>query len=201
MRVLSTCTYCKSMRLNLRCADEIDAKDKDTWQQFFTASFCWNLNWVVELSKPSRPYLISAGIHSGIQYIFIMNPLMSEVLSKAGFIEANITFNETRSIHTCLMLLLSMTRQWSGLYKYQPYILIQVVESVHQISSQQIHLYKNLSSKSKNIGSLALKHRSGNCCKLYALCIKKVLETMSITTDIPTEEVHGLNYHCPLPTR
>ena len=31
----------------------------------------------------SRPYLVSGGIKNGIQYIFTMNPLMSEFLSKA----------------------------------------------------------------------------------------------------------------------
>ena len=36
-----------------------------------------------ELKKPSRPYIVSAGIEYQIQYIFTMNPLMSEILSKA----------------------------------------------------------------------------------------------------------------------
>ena len=45
-----------------------------------------------ELRKLSRPYLISAGIENGIRYVFTMNPLMSKVLSKAEFIEADITF-------------------------------------------------------------------------------------------------------------
>ena len=49
-----------------------------------------------ELRKLSRPYLVSAGIENGIQYIFTMNPLMSEILSKAESIAANITYNETK---------------------------------------------------------------------------------------------------------
>ena len=49
-----------------------------------------------ELKKLSRPYLVSGGIENGIQYIFTMNPLMSEILSKAEFIEADITYNETK---------------------------------------------------------------------------------------------------------
>ena len=40
--------------------------------------------------------LISAGIDNGIQYIFTLNALVSEVLSEAEFIEADITFNETK---------------------------------------------------------------------------------------------------------
>ena len=42
-----------------------------------------------ELKKLSRSYLVSAGIENGIQYIFTMNPLMLEILSKAEFIEAD----------------------------------------------------------------------------------------------------------------
>ena len=49
-----------------------------------------------ELTKLSRPYLVSAGIEKGIQYIFTMNPLMCEVLAQAEFIEADITYNETK---------------------------------------------------------------------------------------------------------
>ena len=70
-------------------ADEIDAKDKEHGSTFSQPAS-------VKLGKLSRPYLISAGIDNGIRYIFIMNPLMSEVLSKAEFIEADITFNETK---------------------------------------------------------------------------------------------------------
>ncbi len=51
---------------------------------------------VQRLRKISRPYLASAGIEDGIQYIHTMNPLMSKVLSHADFVEADITFNETR---------------------------------------------------------------------------------------------------------
>ena len=70
-------------------ADEIDAKNKEHGSNFSQPAS-------VEFSKLSRPYLISAGIDSGIWYIFTINPLMSEVLSKAEFIEADITFNETK---------------------------------------------------------------------------------------------------------
>ena len=70
-------------------ADEIDAKDKEHGSTFSQPAS-------VKLGKLSRPYLISAGIDNGIRYIFTMNPLMSEVLSKAEFIEADITFNETK---------------------------------------------------------------------------------------------------------
>ena len=51
-----------------------------------------------ELKELSRPYLVSSGIENGIQYIFTVNPLMSEILSKAELIiiEADITYNETK---------------------------------------------------------------------------------------------------------
>ena len=70
-------------------ADEIDTKDREHGSNFSQSASA-------ELRKLSRPYLISAGIENGIQFIFTMNPLMSEVLSKAEFIEADITFNETK---------------------------------------------------------------------------------------------------------
>ena len=65
-------------------ADDIDANDEvhsNNYSQMASAN----------LSQLSRPYLISAGIDNGIRYMFTMNPLMSEVLSKAEFIQADIT--------------------------------------------------------------------------------------------------------------
>ena len=72
-----------------KMADSIDEKDA------FRGS---NYSQVMrnELTKLSRPYLVSAGIENGIQYIFTMNLLMSKILSKAEFIEADITYNETK---------------------------------------------------------------------------------------------------------
>ena len=70
-------------------ADDIDSEDR---QHGSNVSQPAN----AELRKLSRPYLISAGIENGIRYVFTMNPLMSKVLSKAEFIEADITFNETK---------------------------------------------------------------------------------------------------------
>ena len=48
------------------------------------------------INKKCRPYLISAGIENGIKFIFCANPLMTEILSKSEFVEADITYNETR---------------------------------------------------------------------------------------------------------
>ena len=70
-------------------ADDIDGEDSQHCSNFSHPANA-------ERRKLSRPYLISAGIDSGIRYVFTMNPLMSKVLSKAEFIEADITFNETK---------------------------------------------------------------------------------------------------------
>ena len=67
-----------------KVADDIDSND--------TAVIGEPLSRQSKLSSLSRPYLISAGIQEGINYIFCMSPLM---LSEAQFIEADITYNET----------------------------------------------------------------------------------------------------------
>ena len=55
------------------------------WRDALHRSNCSHHSLSNELKKPSRPYLVSAGIENEIQYIFTMNsnPLMSEILSKA----------------------------------------------------------------------------------------------------------------------
>lgn len=72
-----------------KMADDIDKEDVSNG-----SNYSYSLS--NELKKLSRPYLVSAGIDNGIQYIFTMNPLMSEILSKAESIEADITYNETK---------------------------------------------------------------------------------------------------------
>ena len=49
-----------------------------------------------KLKKLSQPYLVSAGIENAIKFIFCMSPLMSSILAESDFIEADITYNETR---------------------------------------------------------------------------------------------------------
>ena len=51
---------------------------------------------ISKLKKISRPYLVSTGLESRIRYISTMNPLMLRILSKSEFVEADVTFNETR---------------------------------------------------------------------------------------------------------
>jgi len=65
-------------------ADEIDENNAFHGRTFLQSM--WS-----ELAKLSTPYLVSAGIEHGIQYIFTMNPLMSKILCKAEFIEADET--------------------------------------------------------------------------------------------------------------
>ena len=57
-------------------ADECDIKESCTLSQALVKS----------LKNISRPYLASAGIEDGIQYIHTMNPLMSKVLARAEFL-------------------------------------------------------------------------------------------------------------------
>ena len=40
--------------------------------------------------------IVSAGLENGIKFIFCANPLMTDLLSKSDFVEADITYNETR---------------------------------------------------------------------------------------------------------
>lgn len=68
-------------------ANEIDAKDNSASGEPLTRR--------TKIQELSRPYLVSAGIDNGISFIFCMNPFMSTLLSKAQFIEADITYNET----------------------------------------------------------------------------------------------------------
>ena len=40
-----------------------------------------------------RPYLVSAGIDNGVNYIFVMTPLMAEIAATADFIQTDITYD------------------------------------------------------------------------------------------------------------
>ena len=66
-------------------ANEIDKRDDDHSGNSSTQQS--------KLKKLSRPY---PGYEQGINYIFTMNPMMSEILAKSEFIEADITYNETK---------------------------------------------------------------------------------------------------------
>ena len=67
-------------------ADDIDASEENI------GGSTGNVRRVKELC---RPYLVSAGIEGGIQYIFTMNPFQCKVLSTAEFIECDLTYNES----------------------------------------------------------------------------------------------------------
>ena len=49
-----------------------------------------------KIKKIFRPYLVSAGLENGIRYVFCANPLMNEMLAQSEFVEADITYTETR---------------------------------------------------------------------------------------------------------
>ena len=68
-------------------ADAIDSKDEE---------ITGNDSDIQQLKQLARPYLVSAGIEENINYIFCMNPLMSSLLANSEFVEADITYNETR---------------------------------------------------------------------------------------------------------
>ena len=57
-----------------------------------------------ELTKLSRPYLVSAGIENGIQYIFTMNPLMSKFYQKLSSSKLILHTMRQRNTLTYLML-------------------------------------------------------------------------------------------------
>ena len=48
------------------------------------------------LNSQKKWALVSAGIENGNRYILTMNPLMSSLLARAEFVEADITFNGSR---------------------------------------------------------------------------------------------------------
>lgn len=48
----------------------------------------------INLHQLCRPYLVSTGMENEIQYIHTMNPLMSDLLARSMFVEADITYNE-----------------------------------------------------------------------------------------------------------
>ena len=68
-----------------------------------------------KIRKNSRPYLISMGYENGIHFIHTMSPLMSKLLSKAEFAEADITFNETYEYHYLFNLAVfdDITMEWA----------------------------------------------------------------------------------------
>lgn len=68
-------------------ADKIDAEDNKVTGSDAESN---------EIAKLCRPYLVSAGIENGTKYVFCANPLMTETLFKFEFVEADITYNETR---------------------------------------------------------------------------------------------------------
>ena len=48
----------------------------------------------INIHQLCRPYLVSTGMENGIKYIHTMNPLMSDLLARSKFVEADITYNE-----------------------------------------------------------------------------------------------------------
>ena len=80
-----------------KMADGIDEKD---------ASHGSNYSHTLsnELNKLSRPYLVSAGIENGIQYIFTMNPLMSEFCQKQNSLKLILHTMRQKNTLTYLML-------------------------------------------------------------------------------------------------
>lgn len=48
-----------------------------------------------EVKMLARPYLVSAGVDDGINYMHTMNPYMAKLLSVSEFIQTDITYNVT----------------------------------------------------------------------------------------------------------
>lgn len=53
-------------------------------------------------SKYGHPYLVSAGVESGIKYSFIMSPLMAQLLSQTQFLQTDITYNDNTDLYPYL---------------------------------------------------------------------------------------------------
>lgn len=70
-----------------KIATEIDSADE---------ALTGNSSEAQQLMKLTRPYLVSAGIEDGTNYVLCMNPFMCSLLSTAEFIEADITYGETK---------------------------------------------------------------------------------------------------------
>ena len=69
-------------------ADKIDADDESLSGVSEDNKKCYK--------KYGRPYLVSAGIEDGVNYIFTMTPLMIKVANRAEFMQCDITYDETR---------------------------------------------------------------------------------------------------------
>ena len=70
-----------------KVADEVDSRDEELTGDTADSK---------KIKSQARPYLVAAGIESGIKFVFCMNPHMCSLLAKSEFVEADITFNETR---------------------------------------------------------------------------------------------------------
>ena len=68
-------------------ANEIDSCDERLAGDIITSS---------RIKKMHRPYMVAAGFEDNINFIMCMSPLMASVLSQAEFVEADITYNETK---------------------------------------------------------------------------------------------------------
>ena len=141
------------------CIDENDASHGSNYSQPMRN----------EIKMLSRPYLISAGIESGIQYIFTMNPLMSEILSKAEFIETDITYNETKEYPYLFNAATfnEMTMDW-------------VVVSRVRLTKQDHQAY-----------CLAFR-KTFDKCRLDNCLFKPGESLLAVVTDWSDAEIHGL---------
>ena len=66
-------------------ADEVDKEDLQRSHDNQQAT---------QYKEQGRPYLVSAGVESGIKYALVMSPLMCKILSTAEFLQTDITYNE-----------------------------------------------------------------------------------------------------------
>ena len=87
--------------------DEIDERDDEYSGNSATEQS--------KLRKLLRPYLVSAGYEDGINYIFTMNPMMSELLANSEFIEVDITYNKTMEYPYLFNVVVfdDITMQWT----------------------------------------------------------------------------------------
>ena len=76
-------------------ADEIDEND-ERFSGCMSGGASLKETTREKYRRLGRPYLRSAGLQDDMKYILVMSPLMAEVLAAAPFIQADITFDETK---------------------------------------------------------------------------------------------------------
>ena len=118
-------------------ADEVDSRDKGLTGDTVDSQ---------QLKSLTRPYLVAAGIDNGINFIFCMSPFMCSLLAESEFVEADVTYNETREYPYLFSMVAFnyMTIDW---------VVISRVRMNKQDSSAYCLAYSKTFTKCKSVDS------------------------------------------------